>query len=408
MKLKTIFLLSFLFVNNKVSAQFFDWFSGDKSKVPTQMLLNNREIQIKTTDAINDMYNFRFFEAERGFKWLTIKYPEHPIGYFLVGLNTWWKIVPDTKVAIYDDKCHEYMDISIEKAEKMLDIKSVEKEAAFFLAVSYAFKGRLYSERSNWVKAAWAGKQSLRYLEKSRGDGDLNPELIFGDGIYNYYSKWIHETYPKLKPLLTFFRKGDKQKGIQQLEYVSQNAFYTRMEARYFLVQIYAMEGNTNKGLTMARMMHSLYPNNSFFHRYVARFAFQLGQLAEAERYANEILARLNSSSYGYGNNDGRYACYILGYVNQHYHHDMVLAKMYYDKTIGYAVNNDSEDSGYSLSSHLQLGKMAEEEKDYSTAAKHYKNVIDNADKKIYASIYKEAVAKDKALKIKMKASKKS
>lgn len=406
MKLKTKIIILLLFVGvPSADAQLFDWFSGDKSKVPTEMLLTNREIQIKTTDAINDMYNFNFFEAERGFKWLTVKYPDHPIGYFLIGLNTWWKIVPDTKVAIYDDKCHEYMDIAIEKAEEMLDIKSVEKEAAFFLAASYSFKGRLYSERENWVKAAWAGKQALKYLERSKGDGDLNPELVFGDGIYNYYSKWIHETYPKLKPLLTFFKKGNKAKGIEQLEYCSQNAFYTRMEARYFLVQIYAMESNQRKGLTTARMMHSLYPNNSFFHRYVARYAFSMGQLAESERYANELLERINSGKYGYGNNDGRYACYILAYVNQYYHHDMIKAKMYYEKTIGYAVNNNSQDSGFFLASHLALGKMAEAENDFLSAARHYKTVIDNGDKN--SATWKEAAKQVKVLQAKIKAQKK-
>lgn len=383
------------------NAQLFDWFSGNKATPPKEMLLTNREIQIKTTDAINDMYNYNFFEAERGFKWLTVKYPDHPIGYFLVGLNTWWKIVPDTKVEIYDDKCQQSMDIAIDKAENMLKYDAMEKEAAFFLAASYAFKGRLYSERQSWVKAAWAGKQALKYLERSRGDGDINPELIFGDGLYNYYSRWIPENYPSLKPLLTFFRKGDKNLGLKQLENVSLNAFYTRMEARYFLVQIYAMEGQSKKGLQMAQMMHSLYPRNSYFHRYAARTAFSLGRMGEAATYARELLDRIDAGSYGYGNNDGRYGAYILGYANQHYYRNNEEAKKYYKMTIGYAVSNDSEDSGYFLGAHRELGKFAMQEGNYELAQEHFQTLFKNADKKSSLrdeaqKLYKEAKQKHK------------
>lgn len=385
----------------QLNAQLFDWFTGNRATPPKEMLLTNRAIQIQTTDAINDMYNYNFFEAERGFKWLTVKYPDHPIGYFLVGLNTWWKIVPDTKVEIYDDKCHQQMDIAIDKAEDMLKYDVMEKEAAFFLAASYAFKGRLYSERRNWIKAAWAGKQALKYLERSRGDGDINPELIFGDGLYNYYSKWIPENYPSLKPLLTFFKKGNKELGVKQLENVSLNAFYTRMEARYFLVQIYAMENQPKKGLQMASMMHSLYPRNSYFHRYVARTAFSLGRLDEAARYAKELLDRINAGDYGYGNNDGRYGAYILAYANQYYYRNFDEAKKYYKQTIGFAISNDSEDSGYFLGAHRELGKFAMNEGDYETAKEHFKAVFDNADKKSplrkeAATLYKEAKQKQK------------
>ncbi len=395
------FIFAILAVTPTVDAQLFDWFSGNKSTPPKEMLLTNRDIQIKTTDAINDMYNYNFFEAERGFKWLTVKYPDHPIGYFLVGLNTWWKIVPDTKVEIYDDKCHQNMDIAIDKAEKMLKYDVMEKEAAFFLAASYAFKGRLYSERKSWVKAAWAGKQALKYLERSRGDGDINPELIFGDGLYNYYSRWIPENYPSLKPLLTFFRKGDKSLGVKQLENVSLNAFYTRMEARYFLVQIYAMEQQPKKGLQMAQMMHSLYPRNSYFHRYVARTAFSLGRMGEAATYAKELLDRINAGNYGYGNNDGRYGAYILGYANQHYYRNIEEAKKYYKMTIGYAVSNDSEDSGYFLGAHRELGKFAMQDGEYELAQEHFQTVFKNAGKKSSIrdeaqNLFKEAKKKQK------------
>ena len=387
MKFKYSWLI-LLFIGQVAQAQF-SWFGGNTKKKHHEVLLANRAIQIETTQAINNMYNFNYDAAERDFKWLTVKYPDHPIGYFLVGLNEWWKIVPDTKNEKYDEKCLYNMDKAIDMADDMLDDDSDDKEAAFFMAAAYAFKGRLHSERENWLKAAWAGKQAMKYLEKCRGFGDFNPELAIGDGLYNYYSKWIPENYPSLKPMLVFFRKGVKNEGIKQLEYVSSNAFYTRMEAKYFLMQIYSMENQHQKAYYMAQQMHISYPDNSFFHRYAARTAFVLGKSDEAETLALELLNNVNTGKSGYESTAGRYAAYILGYINMNYKNDLPKAREFYQKTIDYALENKAKDSGYFLGANLALGKIANGEKDYAKALQYFTIAADNAEKK--SDTYKEA-----------------
>jgi hypothetical protein len=103
------------------------------------MLLLTAEVQIEATTAINQMYNFHFPEAEREFNYLKVKYPKHPLPDFLLGLMQWWKIVPNTKSEVYDDRLIEYMDRSIEKAEVIWD-ETENPEAAFFMAAAYELK----------------------------------------------------------------------------------------------------------------------------------------------------------------------------------------------------------------------------------------------------------------------------
>ena len=401
---KSLIIILFLSSNLTAFGQFFS-FLNSKEKPKAEMLLLDRGVQISTTVAVNNMYNFNFLEAEKEYKWLKVKYPNHPLGDFLLGLNEWWKIVPDTKQENFDNQCHAYMDAAIDKADDMFDENKKNKEAAFFLSAAYAIKGRLYAEREKWVKSAWAGKQAIKYLDYSRGEENINPELLFGDGVYNYYSRWIHDNYKSLRPLLTFFRKGDKNLGIKQLENVANNAFYSRMEARYFLIQIYASENQTVKSLSMARQMHSLYPNNSFFHRYVARNSFALGRLDEAEIYANELMARLDEKKYGYGDNDGRYAAYILGYVNQNYKRNESQAKFYYQKCINYSLNNNTKESGYYVASNLALGKMALQQNENKVAVDYFAEVLKNSEKE--STYYKEAKKALEDLTKKLKAQKK-
>lgn len=385
---KRLFVILFLTAHFTSFGQLFS-FLNTKEKPKAEMLLLDRGVQISTTAAVNNMYNFNFSEAEKEYKWLKVKYPEHPLGDFMLGLNEWWKIVPDTKQERFDEQCHSYMANAIDLADDMFDRNKKNKEAAFFLSAAYAIKGRLYAEREKWVKAAWAGRQSIKYLDYSRGEENINPELLFGDGVYNYYSRWIHENYKSLKPLLTFFRKGDKDLGIKQLENVANNAFYSRMEARYFLIQIYAAENQSAKSLILARQMHTLYPHNSFFHRYVARNSFALGRLDEAEVYANELMTRLDEKQYGYGDNDGRYAAYILGYINQNYKRNDIQAKFYYQKCINYSLSNNTKESGYYVASNLALGSIALKDNDNRAAVEYLAEVLKNSEKN--SSSYQQA-----------------
>lgn len=352
-------------------------------------LLKHPGVQIEAAEAINQMYNYKFYEADKEFRWLQLRYPKHPMPYFMLGLAEWWKIVPNTDITDYDDRCLMYMDSTIALAEKLYDNSENKLEPAFFLAAAYAFKGRLYSERKKWTKATLAGKNALKYFEQCKGNAEFSPELLFGDGMYNYYAQWIPENYPLLKPILMFFPKGNKQSGIKQLEKTANTAFFTRVEARYFLLQIYSMENQYDKAYDMAKYMAEQYPDNPFFERYYARSAFVQGKLNEAERISKDILTKVERSQSGYEGVSGRTAAYILAYINHLFYKNMPEAKIYYQKSIDFAKQTNSTNAGYYWSSVLGLGKIATEEKNYDQAQVYFKEVMDKADRK--SSQFKEA-----------------
>ncbi len=355
------------------------------------MVLQNPGVQIESTEAINKLYNYQFYEADAEFRWLKYRYPKHPMPHFLMGLAEWWKIVPNTENEAYDKTFLAQMDSTITLAEELYDDQENKIEPAFFLAAAYAFKGRLYAERESWAKAAFAGKKSLKYFEQCKGNGDLSPELLFGDGLYNYYAEWVPKEYPILKPVLALFPKGNKKLGEQQLEKVGNNAFYTRVEARYFLLQIYSMENEYSKAYEMAKYMWQTYPNNPYFERYFCRTAFVTGKMAEAEQAAQNIITKISQGMPGYEGVSGRNAAYVLAYYNMNYHRNYEAAGEYYKKAIDYSTQTNSMNAGYYVSSLLGLGKIAEHKKDYDEALKYYKLADDRADKK--SSQDKEAKA---------------
>ena len=250
-------------------------------------------IQLETTDALNDLYNFKFEKAEQQFRWFKQKYKWHPLPYFLMGLSEWWKIMPDSKNKSFDEKFLAYMDSTILVGENLFNKHPEYKiEAAFFLAAAYGFKGRLYSdeERKNWTKAASAGKTALNYLEISKAQNHLSPELLFGDALYNYFSVWVPENYPVLKPVLWLFPKGDKKLGLQQLKEVSYNAFYTRTEAMVWLMRILnSYENDQPRAFQIAEYLYKTYPQNPYFHRYYTRMLYARGMYADLEKTPKEF-----------------------------------------------------------------------------------------------------------------------
>ncbi len=390
--IKIFVLLSIIFASPAAFAQ--------EKKDTTLILINDIRIQIEATQALNDLYNFKFEKAEQQFRWFKQKYAWHPLPYFLLGLSEWWKIMPNTKVTAYDDKFLAYMDSTIMVAEN-LHKKSPEYriEAAFFLAAAYGFKGRLYAdeERKNWRKAATTGKTALNYLEESKQKQDLSVELLFGDALYNYFSVWVPENYPALKPLLWFFRKGDKQLGLEQLTEVSYNAFYTRTEAMVWLMRILnSYENKQARAFQLSEYLHETYPDNPYFHRYYARMLYGRGGFSEdMELQSKQIIQRIDSGMVGYEATSGRYAAFFLGQMYER-RQQLDEAKKYYEMVVKYAKEIDATESGYYLFSLIALGEISHKQGDNVAARNYFEEVKKKSNRKDEA--WKDAKKRLKAL----------
>ncbi len=347
-----------------------------------QPLLLDMNVQIDATQAVNDMYNFKFTRAERQFRWIKQSYDWHPLPYFLLGLSEWWKIMPNIPDKQYDGKFMAYMDTAIAKSDRMLEKDREDPEAAFFLAAAYAFQSRLHSERHDWGKATVTGKNSLKYLDISKGKEDFSPELLLGDALYNYYAEWVPENYPILRPVLMFFPNGNKELGIKQLKTVANNAFYTRTEAQYFLMRILSEEGSDpREAFRITEYLHQTFPDNPYFHRYYARQLYSRGKHREAEEESLEILARVDSSMTGYEGTSGRYASFFLGQIYE-MHGQLNEAQKYYELAVDYAIQTDADDSGYYHWSLLKLGEIAQTLGDEDRAKDYYKKVKKEAKRK--------------------------
>lgn len=349
------------------------------SDFDTTSILKKIDLQIESTSSINKMYNFQFDDAEKEFLWLSQEYKNHPLPSFLLGLSMWWKIDASSGKAEkitknLDNKFLAQMDKTIDKAYDIYK-KGNKIDGAFFLAASFAFKGRLLADRKKWTLSALSGRNAIKYLKEIKKNDMMIPEIDFGNGLFNYYSVWISDRYPLLKPLVKLFPEGDKLKGIEQLDNASGNSFYTRTEAQFFLMRIYLSERKLLKALQLSKYLHDTYPNNSIFHKYYTQILYQNGRISEAFLSARDIIKKYKLNTFGYNQDEARISHFFIG---EYYFTKMDFknAVINYEKAIKLAEIAGKEKLGYSYYSHYYLGKIYFDMGDFKKSKVYFKNVI--------------------------------
>ena len=376
MNLKKKYFIIYIFMNSLLNSIY-----GNVKD--TTSILTDIDIQIEATSAINKMYNYQFEEAEKEFRWLSSEYKNHPLPVFLLGLSSWWKIDAQSsksyvgesqKENILDKNFLSFMDESINLSKRIYN-QGNKVDGAFFLAASYGFKGRLLSERRKWSAAAFAGRNAIKYLKEIRKDDLMIPEISFGNGLFNYYSVWISERYPLLKPIIKLFPEGNKNKGVEQLNIASNNSFYTRTEAQYFLMRIYSGEGKLTKALQLSKYLKDTYPENSIFHKYFTQLLYRNSRLNECLKESNNIIINYDKRKFGYNEDEARIAHFFLGEI---YHSNLNFDKAIfnYKKSIEFSEKIGKQKMGYSIFSNFSLGRISFNRNEYKQAKIYFKRVL--------------------------------
>ena len=246
-----------------------------------QSVLSDSLVVVWAEEGLDHLYNFRFSEASVAFARIDGRYPEHPIGPFLEGLSIWWQIMPTMTV---DDHSHDRafiraMSQSADRANALLKRDRSSFDGRFFRGAAHGFRGRLYSDREEWLRAAQDGRRALDDIFDLADADTANADLVFGEGVYRYFADAIPDRYPIVRPLMLFFPDGDRAWGIEQLERVVREGRFVRAEAAYFLLQIYTVfEPDVEKATAYASLLTTWYPGNPVFRAFEGRVAFRWGQ----------------------------------------------------------------------------------------------------------------------------------
>ena len=208
-----------------------------------------------------------------------------------------------------------------------------------------------------------------------------NIDVKLGFGIYNYYADVIPNEYPFIKPIMIFFPKGDKNKGIKELMLVAEKGKYARYEAQYFLMSLYYhYENNNQKANEYSKLLNSEFPDNPLFERYLGRTLVRRGDYMSADTVFTNIYLRCLNNKPGYNSSAKREAAYYLGYYRK------MIGKI--DSAITYFKEcadiskkiDKKEESGFRINSTLYLGILYDQVGQRAKAVEYYNECLDMRD----------------------------
>lgn len=313
LSIRYIVLLVVLLDVGPVYAQTNGSTNSSTSASADQSVLNDALVRFQAKRGLDLLYDMQFEQAQKLFDQIDQRYPKHPIGPFLNALNVWWKILLDLSSTAHDDAFFAAMDDVIARCDRLLDDNPQHFDAMFFKGAALGFRGRLRSNRRDWIKAASDGKRAMDYVLAVAQKDPGNHDYVFGKGIYDYYADVMPGKYPFVKPLMAFFPNGDRERGLRELERTATQGYYIKTEAAYFLVQIYYLfEKNYEKSVRYVTLLREWHPGNAFFHAIEGRIYAQWGLWDKSQAVFEEVLARFKEGRAGYNAATGEQALYYL------------------------------------------------------------------------------------------------
>ena len=333
------------------------------------------------------MYDLEYTSADSVFTKLSIDFPDHPAGYFLLALTDWWRIKPniadDAAVKRYSKSFNERLNRTISVADQRLDENSSDIIGLFFKGAAYGYRARLKSTYKpdvtslpDWFaifKDADVGRKMLLECQRL---APSNSDVLLGSGLFNYYVDAMPEKYPILKAVS--LPQGDKEIGLQMLRISAKNALYAKVEADYALLEILTnIEKKFTEAVQIAERLYTKYPNNPDFHKYYARNLYYTGNYAKAETVWKDLLRRVKARQNGYELSLVRQGLYYLGDIKIR-QNDPEMAITILKEAVKVNKRLDEEESGYYVASLLKLGNAYDKAGKRSEAKEMYEEVLDN------------------------------
>ncbi|MCS7176709.1 MAG: tetratricopeptide repeat protein [Candidatus Kapabacteria bacterium] len=344
--------------------------------VSAQWVLMREDADSLVQQGIFYIYNMQFDTAEHYFRELIRRYPEHPAGYFMDAMVSWWKILTNRRSRAYDEEFLAKIQRVLDVCEPILERNPYDIVGLFFKGGALGYRGRFYAMRESWIRAANDGREGFEILTRVQRLAPTNYDVLLGTGVYNYYAVKLPEMYPILRPLLLFLPPGDKELGIAQLRASARNARYAATEAKVVLLQIlYDFEHNIPEALTVAEELFQQYPRNPYFHRYLGRCYVRMGYLDKMEEVWREILRRSIEKWNGYEELTAREALYYVGLaLMQRGQYEEALRYFYKCDEMSRVLDEDP--SGFMVKVNLKIGNIYDLQGKRDLALMQYRKVL--------------------------------
>ncbi len=260
------------------------------------VLLNQifaNEIEDKISRGVELSYNFQFESANDIFDELIRKFPNDPQSYHYKSSILLWKFASDKNEKDFE-KFFSLSEIAIEKSEAILKDDDKNSVAFFILGSNYGLRSIAYLKAGESLKAVWAVKKARSYLNDLKKSQPENFDANLGLGLFDYSLSFTPGFFKWALNIAGI--SGNRDEGIKNLKIALKNGKKTKIEAAYYLSQVYSDAIiDYEKALNYIKPLAEKFPENELFNYSYGVILLKSKRLNEAENVLWKIADDENS-----------------------------------------------------------------------------------------------------------------
>jgi hypothetical protein len=266
--LLTGFLLLFILNNQDLNAQ---------------ILIDTVSLR-QVKEGIDNTYNLEFKKAGENLTKIQKAYPGHPVAYLLNGLKTYWENYP----LITTSPAHGSFENDLRKCIELTEKNAKQEDDYESLLANLAARGFLllfYADNDLTMDVIPLAASTYPFIRRSFGYTSALNDFLFFTGLYNYTREAYPEAYPVYKTVAFMFPRGDKAKGLKELQTAAKSSIFLKAESLLFLSGIsISIENDYYQANSYSKTLHEQYPANPGFMSLYLRNLFLIKKYDEAEQ----------------------------------------------------------------------------------------------------------------------------
>jgi tetratricopeptide (TPR) repeat protein len=217
----------------------------------------------KLSKGLSALYNFDFNSADMSFQEFINVNSEHPSGYYFKSIKNLW-IYLDNKNEENLIEFFSYTDTAINKADILIEGDSTEIFSYYILGSVYYQRAAAYTRNEEYLNALWATKMFHNDFNHILSIDSLYYDAHMGLGLYNFAVSQAPHSW-RWALILTGI-EGDRKIGLDYLKSASKKGKYTKVDAEFYLSQLYSeFFLNYKESEKYLKALSSKYPRNLLF-----------------------------------------------------------------------------------------------------------------------------------------------
>jgi len=347
------------------------------------LLLASEGPQPPTSDPLKQglwwLYHIQYDKAYAAVDRYISAHPEDPTGHFYKTAIAWWHLAQELDKPLPDVEKQMELDYQATVKTAKALYESAQDDATRAKACLYwggaeGLKGRWLVTQKQWVKAYFLGKRGDRLLHKALAYDPETYDAYLGLGIYDYFTDTLGGVQKVLAAILI---RGDKQRGIGFLEQAIEKAPHARVEAMFFLVEIYSFEEKQpEKALPILQALRKEFPASPAVELAEITTLYQMKAWDRVIAGAEDFLKKSQEQMPWFKKEGVFPAWYCLGVGMLQGRNDAEKAATYFSKILSSA----EETSRWRTFAMLRLGQIMDLRAKRPEAVDYYKQVLARPD----------------------------